>query len=212
MKEIGNSEKIKNVFLIQVYKSYFTTMVAEGMTFVVGYKSNKRKPQVIEITKAENVNQINIIEVDFIMLVSQSIPSNDELNQSKIIRILITDSNKNLYKLNGQVTQYFMDLPQESEERNMGSFAPLVSSNIKLNFIENGAAPNLEKDTKIFYILLDESVKFKISPMEEESLSPLNICKRDSQFKEAILELQKGFRAFCQESFEIIVDLPEKFT
>jgi len=68
------------------------------MTFVVGYKSNKRKAQVIEITKAENVNQINIIEVDFIMLVSQSIPSNDELNQSKIIRIFITDSNKNLYK------------------------------------------------------------------------------------------------------------------
>ena len=68
------------------------------MTFVVGYKSNKRKAQVVEITKAENVNQINIIEVDFIMLVSQSIPSNDELNQSKIIRLFITDSNKNLYK------------------------------------------------------------------------------------------------------------------
>jgi hypothetical protein len=86
------------VFLIQIYKSYFTTMVGEGMTFVVGYKSNKRKAQVVEITKAENVNQINIIEVDFIMLVSQSIPSNDELNQSKIIRLFITDSNKNLYK------------------------------------------------------------------------------------------------------------------
>lgn len=98
MKEIGNSEKVKSVFLIQIFKSYFTTMVAEGMTFVVGYKSNKRKAQVIEITKAENVNQINIIEVDFIMLVSQSIPSNDELNQSKIIRIFVTDSNKNLYK------------------------------------------------------------------------------------------------------------------
>lgn len=47
MKEIGNNEKIKNVFLIQIYKSYFTTMVGEGMTFVVGYKSNKRKAQVI---------------------------------------------------------------------------------------------------------------------------------------------------------------------
>ena len=48
-----------------------------------------------------------------------------------------------------------MDLPQESEERNMAGFAPMVSSNIKLNFIENGVAPNLEKETKIFYILLD---------------------------------------------------------
>jgi len=105
-----------------------------------------------------------------------------------------------------------MDLPQESEERNMAGFAPLVSSNIKLNFIEHGTAPHLEKDTKIFYILLDESVKFKISPMEEESMSPLNVCKRDSQFKEAILELQKGFRSFCQENFEIIIDLPERYT
>ena len=48
-----------------------------------------------------------------------------------------------------------MDLPQESEERTMAGFAPMVSSNIKLNFIENGIVPNLEKDTKIFYILLD---------------------------------------------------------
>jgi hypothetical protein len=68
------------------------------MTFVVGYKSNKKKSQVIKITKAENINLINIVELDFIMLVSKNIPTNDELNQSKIIRIFITDSNKNLYQ------------------------------------------------------------------------------------------------------------------
>lgn len=53
---------------------------------------------MIAITKAENINEINIIELDFILLVSRSIPSNDELNQSKIIRIFVTDYNKILYK------------------------------------------------------------------------------------------------------------------
>jgi|688.fasta_scaffold1776245_1 hypothetical protein len=97
MNEIGNDENIKNVFFIQIYKSYYTTMVGEGMTFVVGYKSNKKKAQVIKITKAENINLINIVELDFIMVVSKNIPTNDDLNQSKIIRIFVTDSNKNLY-------------------------------------------------------------------------------------------------------------------
>lgn len=47
------------------------------MTFVVGYKSSKKKAQVIKITKAENINLINIVELDFIMLVSKNIPTND---------------------------------------------------------------------------------------------------------------------------------------
>lgn len=36
MAEIGSDENVKHSFLIQVYKSYYSTLVAEGMTFVVG--------------------------------------------------------------------------------------------------------------------------------------------------------------------------------
>jgi hypothetical protein len=134
MNEIGNEEAIKSTFLIQIYKSYYTTMVGEGMTFVVGYKSNKKKAQVIKITKAENINLINIVELDYIMLVSKNIPTNDELNQSKIIRIFITDSNKNLYRMNDKIKKYFLSLSEENDERNVADFAPLIASDIKLNF------------------------------------------------------------------------------
>lgn len=36
MNEVDNSESLKNAFLIQIYKSSYSTIVAEGMTFVVG--------------------------------------------------------------------------------------------------------------------------------------------------------------------------------
>jgi hypothetical protein len=36
MADIGSDENIKNSFLIQIYKSYYSAVVAEGMTFVVG--------------------------------------------------------------------------------------------------------------------------------------------------------------------------------
>jgi len=77
MNEVGNTESLKNTFLIQIFKSYYTTLVGEGMTFVVGYKSSKKKAQVITITKAENINEINVIELDFILLVTKTLPSND---------------------------------------------------------------------------------------------------------------------------------------
>jgi hypothetical protein len=53
---------------------------------------------VISIKKAENINLINIVELDYLLLVSKSIPSTDELNPQKIIRIFVTDFNRNLYK------------------------------------------------------------------------------------------------------------------
>lgn len=48
------------------------------------------------------------------MLVSKDIPTNDELNKNKIIRIFVTDSNKNLYRLHDQLKDYFLSLPEES--------------------------------------------------------------------------------------------------
>ena len=36
MQDIGGNEEVKSAFLIQIYKSYYTTLVGEGMTFVVG--------------------------------------------------------------------------------------------------------------------------------------------------------------------------------
>lgn len=44
------------------------------------------------------------------MLLSKYIPTNDELNSNKIIRIFITDSNKNLYRLNSNLKNYFLNL------------------------------------------------------------------------------------------------------
>ena len=68
------------------------------MTFVVGYQSSHKKAEIISITKAEDINQINIVELDYLLLVNKSIPTMDELNPQKIIRIFVTDFNRNLYK------------------------------------------------------------------------------------------------------------------
>ena len=53
---------------------------------------------MVTIKKAENINDINIVELEYIMLVSKHIPTHDELNHNKIIRIFATDSIRSLYK------------------------------------------------------------------------------------------------------------------
>jgi hypothetical protein len=52
MSEIGSDDNVKNSFLIQIYKSYYSALVAEGMTFLVGYQSATKKAQVVTIKKA----------------------------------------------------------------------------------------------------------------------------------------------------------------
>lgn len=41
----------KNVFLIQVFKNYFTTLVNEGMTFVIGFKETNKLPALVKFIK-----------------------------------------------------------------------------------------------------------------------------------------------------------------
>lgn len=73
------------------------------MTFLVGYQSSLKKAQVVTIRKAENINEINVVELDFLLLVTKSVPSQDEINHNKIIRIFVTDNNRNLYKMNSKL-------------------------------------------------------------------------------------------------------------
>lgn len=127
------------------------------MTFVIGYKSSKKKAQVVTIAKAENINEINVVELDFILLVSRNIPSNDELNHGKIIRVFVTDYNKNLYKINDKLKNYLLNLPEDSEERRIADFAPIIPSNIKLQFYSSGAPHEQDtKDIKVFFIELNQ--------------------------------------------------------
>lgn len=155
------------------------------MTFVVGYKSGKRKAQVIKITKAENINLINILELDYIMLVSRNLPTTDELNHSKIIRIFLTDSNRNLYRLADPLARYFLELPDEHEDRSLAHFAPLIPSNIRLAFYEANQREKDPRDIKTFFIDLSDP-KFKLAPLPDRPLTPLNSCKKNYEFKESI--------------------------
>lgn len=54
--------------------------------------------KLIKISVSDDINLINIIDLDYILIVSKTFPTNDELNQNKIIRIFITDCNKNIYR------------------------------------------------------------------------------------------------------------------
>ena len=53
------------------------------------------------------------------LLISSRIPTNDELNRNKIIRIFITDLNKNVYLINKQLETSLFAFGEESEERNI---------------------------------------------------------------------------------------------
>lgn len=45
--------------LIQIYKNYFASVVREGMSFILGYKSNK-PPLLIQLQKKEDIDKVNI--------------------------------------------------------------------------------------------------------------------------------------------------------
>lgn len=48
------------MYLVQIYKSYFASVVREGMTFVVGYKNAARTPVSLRLKKKEDIDAVNI--------------------------------------------------------------------------------------------------------------------------------------------------------
>lgn len=98
VKSEGSEVNLKNMFLIQVYKSYFSNMVREGMSVILGSKSG-RPPTIIRLQKKEDIDKVNIVELAYLLLVASQIPSNDEIDHSKIIRVFVTDLSENVYQI-----------------------------------------------------------------------------------------------------------------
>ena len=98
IKNEGNIN-IKNVYLIQIYKSYFASVVREGMSFILGSKAAHKSPTVIQLQKKEDIDRVSIVELAYLMLISNKVPTNDEINHSKIIRMYTTDLNENVYQV-----------------------------------------------------------------------------------------------------------------
>lgn len=84
------------MYLIQIYKSYFASVVREGMTFILGFKTNK-PTLIIKLQKKEDVDKVNVTELSFLLLISTRVPTNDEIAHNKIIKIFVTDLNENVY-------------------------------------------------------------------------------------------------------------------
>jgi hypothetical protein len=47
---------MKNSYLIQIYKSYYSEIVAVGMNFILGYKSANELPSLLKIAKKEHIS------------------------------------------------------------------------------------------------------------------------------------------------------------
>lgn len=65
------------MFFIQIYKSHFTSIVTEGMIFLIGYKTSHKVPQIMKLTNKDDINKVNLLEVSYLLLISSEIPSND---------------------------------------------------------------------------------------------------------------------------------------
>ena len=50
------SDVMKNSYLIQIYKSYYSEIVAVGMNFILGYKSANELPSLLKIAKKEHIS------------------------------------------------------------------------------------------------------------------------------------------------------------
>lgn len=94
---------MKNMFLIQIYKSCFSSVVREGMSFILGSKAANKPPTLIQLQKKEDVDKVNIVELAYLLLISNKVPTNDEINHSKIIRMFVTDLNENVYQIDEDV-------------------------------------------------------------------------------------------------------------
>lgn len=78
---------------------------------------------------------MNIAELSFLLLISNRVPTNDEINHSKIIKIFVTDLNENVYEINRKVKDKLLGLPEESDDRTLANMVPVIESNIILGFV-----------------------------------------------------------------------------
>lgn len=70
----------KNMFFIQIYKSHFSSIVSEGMMFLIGYKNTSIPPCIMNLKNKDDINKVNLIDIAYLLLVSSEILSNDELS------------------------------------------------------------------------------------------------------------------------------------
>ena len=87
-------------------------MVREGMSFILGYKAPGRQPTIIQLQKKEDVDRVNIVELSYMLWVTNRIPTNDEFSTNKLIRIFITDLNKSVYKISDIIQEKLLALPE----------------------------------------------------------------------------------------------------
>ena len=50
------------------------------------------------------------MDISYLLLISNYIPTNDELNHDKIVKIFISDLNKNVYGVHKSIKDYFLSL------------------------------------------------------------------------------------------------------
>ena len=87
-------------------------MVREGMVFILGYKRKNIKPVVKKLQKQKDVDEVKVVQLSYIFWVTDRIPTNDEFNIKKIIRIFITDLNRSIYKINDVIKDKLLSLPE----------------------------------------------------------------------------------------------------
>lgn len=67
----------KNVFLIQILKDSFMTVVNEGVSFVVGFKLTNKHPVLMKFIHREDIEKVNLVDVSYMLMVSTYIPTSD---------------------------------------------------------------------------------------------------------------------------------------
>ena len=103
------------------------------MSVILGYKTN-RPPRVLELKKKEDINNVNVTEISFLLIISNRLPTKDEINYEKIIKIFVTDLNENIYEINKELSLKLLELPEESDERILAHAVPVIQSNVILVF------------------------------------------------------------------------------
>lgn len=110
------------------------------MIVAVGFKG-RDKISLIRLKNKNEVENMDINKIDFILIVSKNIPTNDEIKHSKIIDIFVLDLNHTFHKLHKKVQKYLLNLEDESEERFLANTVPILESNVILCFIDKSNPP-----------------------------------------------------------------------
>ena len=84
------------------------------MMFILGYKNPSKQPTIIQLQKKEDVNRVNIVELSYMLWITNRVPTNDEISLNKIIRMFIVDLNKNVYLISKEVQEKLLNLGEES--------------------------------------------------------------------------------------------------